>query len=122
MWTSNSSTFQTTSRTITRTAVHSGDTGTHTCTATDGAGRSGSTSVVFTIVGELPIMIHYCVLYLKGGELINQEHNVSISEFLYVLNWFTVASFPGSPHAKKKDGEVKEGEPGHIYDLRMTRD
>ena len=77
----------------------------HTCTATDGAGRSGSTSVVFAIVGELPIMAHYCVLYLKGGELINKKHNVPINEILYVLSWFTVASFPGSTHAKKKIGK-----------------
>ena len=52
VWTSNSSTFRTTSNIITRQAVHSGDTGTHTCTATDDPGRSGSTSVVFSIVGE----------------------------------------------------------------------
>ena len=37
---------------ITRTGVHSGDSGTHTCTATDAAGRTGSTGVVFNIVGE----------------------------------------------------------------------
>ena len=98
MWTSNSSDFQTTSRTIDRT-VHSGDTGTHTCTATDGAGRSGSTSVVFTIVGELPIMAHYCVLYLKGGELLNKEHNVPINEFLYVLSCSLVPWLP--PHKKR---------------------
>ncbi len=41
-----------TDATICRAAVHSGDTDTHTCTATDTAGRTGSTSVVFTIVGE----------------------------------------------------------------------
>ena len=37
---------------ILRAAVHSGDIGTHTCTATDTAGSTGSTGVVFNIVGE----------------------------------------------------------------------
>ena len=41
-----------TAATISRTAVHSRDIGTHTCTATDTAGRTGSTGVVFSIVGE----------------------------------------------------------------------
>ena len=41
-----------TDATISRTAVHSRDIGTHTCTATDTAGRTGSTGVVFNIVGE----------------------------------------------------------------------
>ena len=40
---------------ITRPAVHSGDTGTHTCTATRG-GESASASIMFNVVGEyIPI-------------------------------------------------------------------
>ena len=41
----------TTSRMITRAAVHSGDTGIHTCTATT-AESVGSASVIVTVVGE----------------------------------------------------------------------
>ena len=40
---------------INRQAVHSGDTGTHTCTATRG-GESASASIMFNVVGEyIPI-------------------------------------------------------------------
>ena len=57
VWTSTCSgcTFQRTSTgatsVIERTAVHSGDIGTHTCTATRG-GDSASASIVFSVVGE----------------------------------------------------------------------
>ena len=48
----NSSDFQgATSRMITRAAVHSGDTGTHTCTATTPKGV-GSASINFTVTGK----------------------------------------------------------------------
>ena len=57
-------------------------------------------------------MAHYCVLYLKGGELVDKEHNVPFNEFLYVLSCSLV---PWLPPCKKKDGEVKKGEPGHIF-------
>ena len=39
------------SQTISRAAVHSGDTGIHTCTAVDGTGNSGNGSITFNIVG-----------------------------------------------------------------------
>ena len=45
------------SQTITRAAVHSGDTGIHTCTAVDGTGNSGNGSITFNIVGMLPQFI-----------------------------------------------------------------
>ena len=57
VWTSTCSgcVFQTTSTGVTsviyREAVHSGDIGTHTCTASRG-GESGSDSIVFNVVGE----------------------------------------------------------------------
>ena len=37
---------------INRTAVHSGDTGNHTCTAMDSSNISGSNSVEFNVVGK----------------------------------------------------------------------
>ena len=57
VWTStcSSCSFRTTTTGVTsvisRTAVHSGDNGTHTCTASRG-GDSASDSIVFNIVGE----------------------------------------------------------------------
>ena len=46
---------------ISRTAVHSGDIGTHTCTASRG-GDSASDSIVFNVVGEwLVIDVFYCL-------------------------------------------------------------
>ena len=43
--------FRTTDAVITRKALHSGDTGTHTCTATRG-GETAEDSVVINVVGE----------------------------------------------------------------------
>ena len=46
-------TFQSsTSSSITRAAVHSGDCGTHTCVATRADGLTGGASIVFNVVGE----------------------------------------------------------------------
>ena len=42
-----------TSSSIIRPAVHSGDTGTHTCVATRGDGSTGTASIDFNVVGEL---------------------------------------------------------------------
>ena len=44
---------------ISRTAVHSGDIGTHTCTASRG-GDSASASIVFNVVGEW-LLLHLTV-------------------------------------------------------------
>ena len=58
MWTSSSSgsAFETSATSvISRLALHSGDSGIHTCTATRGGGQSGSNSINVTIVGE-----YYC--------------------------------------------------------------
>ena len=41
-----------TSGSIIRAAVHSGDTGTHTCMATRGDGSTGTASIDFNVVGE----------------------------------------------------------------------
>ena len=41
-----------TSSSIIRPAVHSGDTGTHTCVATRGDGSTGTASIDFNVVGE----------------------------------------------------------------------
>ena len=48
-------TFQSsTSKKIIRWATHSGDIGTHTCTATDGVGNSGRGNITFNVTGMLP--------------------------------------------------------------------
>ena len=75
MWTSTCSTgcaFRTSSTgvtsVITRTALHSGDIGTHTCTASRG-GESASDNVVFKVVGEWLLLHMYytktCTLLLE---------------------------------------------------------
>ena len=64
VWTSTCSScdFQTTSTgatsVINRQAIHSGDTGNHTCTATRG-GESASDSIVFNVVGEWLLLHMY---------------------------------------------------------------
>ena len=68
VWTSNSSTFSTSppNGVIIRQAVHSGDNGTHTCTASRG-GESGSANTVVTIVGEwLLLSMQTKIIYQKG--------------------------------------------------------
>ena len=65
VWTStcSSCSFRTTTTGVTsvisRTAVHSGDNGTHTCTASRG-GDSASESIVFNVVGEW-LLLHLTV-------------------------------------------------------------
>ena len=67
VWTSNCSCpFATTSFTgitsvITRPAVHSGDIGIHTCTATRD-GESASASITFNVVGEWLLLHKYVVI------------------------------------------------------------
>jgi len=54
-----------TDATISRTAVHSGDIGTHTCTASRG-GDSASASIVFNVVGErLLLHLTLCAYLLR---------------------------------------------------------
>ena len=50
-WTSSSTTFQSSSREITRQSVNSVDEGTHTCTATRGS-DTGTATITIDIVGE----------------------------------------------------------------------
>ena len=63
VWTSTSSSFRRTSTGVTsvieQTAVHSGDIGTHTCTASRGE-DSASASIVFNVVGEW-LLLHLTV-------------------------------------------------------------
>ena len=70
MWTStcSSCSFRRTSTgatsVISRTAVHSGDIGTHTCTASRG-GDSASASIVFNVVGECILLQLTVCAYLR---------------------------------------------------------
>ena len=89
VWTSTCSRgcdFQTTSTgvtsVITRTTVHSGDIGTHTCTASRGE-NSASDSIVFNVVGEC-IVSFDCMCLSTSAHIFDVKHLRGIPQHLAI--------------------------------------